>query len=154
MQSHPSCILLDEMRQQFSLHVRRQLDREPATIARNYGFRGKPNLLTSSTEQPLLSFALCKVSSEGLWCAWKSLRLPISRCLHAAIRLLLYFRMKGMGRGTNPDCPDSRPISMLYSAVTLIQTNRRITLILSVASLIQSAFRSLSMVLKATHRLR
>lgn len=154
MQSHPSCILLDEKRQQFSLHVRRQLDREPATIARNYGFRGKPNLLTSSTEQPLLSFALCKVSSEGLWCGLKSLRLPISRYLHAAISLLLYFLMKGMGRGTNPDCPDSRPISMLHSAVTLIQTNRRITLILSVASLTQSAFRSLSMVLKATHRLR
>lgn len=52
-----------------------------------------------------------------------------------------------MTTGIDPNYAVCRPITVLQSAVTLIQTNGLITLILDVVLLTQSLFGSLSMVL-------
>lgn len=83
--------------------------------------------------------------------------LPPGRYLPRKLILCYYNLLSSVARVTgavNPDYPDCRPISVLHSAVTLIKTNRRITLILTSHCWPISVELSLSMVLNLARRPR
>lgn len=135
-----SCISPDEMRRHiFPTHVC-----ELANTGRNYGFNRKHNLLTSSWEQPLLSLTRFPPEPSP---AHQTGEFQSDGFDKRTIKLFRYFVSLCMTTGIDPSSALSQPIAAFASAVTLIQTNGRITLILDVVLLTQSLFSSLSMVL-------